>query len=84
MNLKKVVMGWIINYLVSNLTVEKVKEWSEKFRNWLVPNLELWEKELYTNLKTKATDTQTPLDDAAVEAAHQFALQVIGWLKSAK
>lgn len=68
----KWILAKVVEWAVSNLTEEFIKEWADKLKNIVIPWLRLKKDELMVELRAKAADTTTPLDDLAVEAADKF------------
>ena len=69
----KLIVGWLID----NLTEEKVKEWTDQFKKWVMPILVKYKQEIFDKLYEAAADTETELDDAAVKALEMIVEQFI-------
>jgi len=69
----KLIVGWLIN----NLTEEKVKEWTDQFKQWVMPILVKYKVEIFTKLHAEAAKTENELDDAAVIALEMVVEQFI-------
>ena len=75
--MKQWIIEQIIKYLVENLTEEKIKEWTDKFNNWLMPILVTYKVDAFAKLHAAAADSATPLDDMAVVALEKLVDQYI-------
>jgi len=69
----KLIVGWLID----NLTEEKVKEWTDQFKQWILPHILSYKNEIFQKLHEAAADTSTELDDAAVKALEMIVDQFI-------
>lgn len=67
----------IVSWLIDNLTEEKVKEWTDAFKQWVLPIILKYKSEVFAKLHEAAADTETELDDAAVRALEMIVDQFI-------
>lgn len=79
--IKSIVVKWILDYLINNLTAEKIKEWTDWMKNKTLPFLETEFNDLVVKLKAAAARTDTPLDDAGVAAFELFGKNILDWFK---
>jgi len=64
----KWIMAKVVEWAVTNLTEEVIKEWVESLKQKVIPWLRTKAYELIAELRAKAADTATPIDDVAVDA----------------
>jgi len=73
--------GWIVklvvNWLIANLTEEKIKEWTDAFKQWVMPILVKYKVEIFAKLREEAKKTDNDLDDAAIDVLEQIVEQFI-------
>ncbi len=62
----------MLEYLATNLSVERVKEWADWVKANIVPWVRAKKAELIIALRAKAADTATPIDDVMVDALDVF------------
>ena len=70
--MKQWILEQIAAFLISNLTEENLKKWKKDLEAKLMPYLRDWKIELLQKLRAAAADTNTPLDDLAVDALEKI------------
>jgi len=63
---------YVIDYLLKQLTQDKLDEWAGMVKGKILPYLYKKKEELLDDLKAEAEKTKTPIDDALVEALDKF------------
>ena len=62
----------LVEWLVNNLTAERIKEWSDQAKNFVLPWLRATKDKLIASLKAEAQKTDNSLDDSLVDALDSF------------
>lgn len=62
----------LLQWLIDNLTAERLGEWAQAFKDMICPWLRKAKDELIAQLRQAAADTETQIDDAAVNALDKF------------
>jgi len=79
--LKDFILKKALEWAASYLTAEKVAEWENQFVGATLPKLYAWKDELILGLRDKAADSETKIDDKAVDAADAFLTKFLDRLK---
>jgi hypothetical protein len=66
------VKRYVIDYLLLQLSQDKLEEWAGVIKGKALPYLYRKKEELLNDLKAEAAATDTPIDDALVEALDKF------------
>ena len=75
--MKQWIVELLVKWLIDNLTEDKVKEWTDKFKQWAMPYLVSYKDEIFAKLEAAVQDTENQLDDAAVSALKMVVEQFI-------
>ena len=70
--MKQWIFEMILNYLVKELTEDKLKEWAKGIKVWAIPYIKAYKSDFITRLRVEAAKTETQIDDAVVTSLDEF------------
>ena len=70
--MREFVIGILISYIKDYLTQEKMREFAEGTKAYLVPKLHEWRDTLLIAARREAAKSETTIDDAAVDALEAY------------